>query len=646
MSETRKLTAILVSDVVGYSRLAGADEDRILARLRTLRSDLIDPTIAVHHGRIVKRTGDGSVIEFRSVVDAVRCAIELQNAMIERNAGVPPERRIEFRVGIHVGDVVEESDGDLMGDGVNVAARLESIAKPGAICLSEQAYWQVKGRLDVAVTDLGPTELKNIAQPIHVYSLQVGVPAQAKPAEPVTPAAPAPQKRRFGLAPLAALLAALLIVVAGGAWWFLNANRPASVATKTPAEAARLSIVVLPFANLSGDPAQDYLVDALTDGLTTSLARSPENFVIARNTAMTFKGKPVDAKAIGKDLSVRYVLEGSVQPSGDRMRVNAQLIDAGSGAHLWADQFDTPRADLLQTQDAIVARLANTLNFQLIYAEGARVNRTPAANRDAEDLALQCSAGMWKAGPIGKEADAAFALCEQALAIDPNNVRALTALGNKFWFPAALGLSSDPKGDFERADELESKALALDPNDTWAHSLKGWILLAHGRNEEAVAEFERALTLDASFADADVGLGFDYMRLGEFDKSFEYFDKAIWASPHDPWLAHFYGGKAFANFGLKNYDQSIEWARRAIAINPNIANMHLNLVAALALTKHGAEAREALQRYLALPSSGPKTIAACKAHIESQHWLPAGVSERMYDGLRKAGMPEGEAKTN
>ncbi len=321
MSETRKLTAILVSDVVGYSRLAGADEDRILARLRTLRSDLIDPTIAVHHGRIVKRTGDGSVIEFRSVVDAVRCAIELQNAMIERNAGVPPERRIEFRVGIHVGDVVEESDGDLMGDGVNVAARLESIAKPGAICLSEQAYWQVKGRLDVAVTDLGPTELKNIAQPIHVYSLQVGVPAQAKPAEPVTPATPAPQKRRFGLAPLAAALAALLIVVAGGAWWFLDSNRPASVATKAPAEAARLSIVVMPFANLSGDPGQDYLVDALTDELTTSLARLREPFVIARNTAMTFKGKPVDAKAIGKDLGVRYVLEGSVQPSGDRMSI-------------------------------------------------------------------------------------------------------------------------------------------------------------------------------------------------------------------------------------------------------------------------------------------------------------------------------------
>ena len=360
----------------------------------------------------------------------------------------------------------------------------------------------MKRRLDLAVTDLGPTQLKNIAEPIRVYSLQVGVPAAGEAGGTRDAAAPTPQKRRFGLAPLAAALAALLVVIAGGAWWLLNANRPASVATKAPAEAARLSIVVLPFANLSGDPGQDYLVDALTDELTTSLARIRDTFVIARNTAMTFKGKPVDAKAIGKDLGVRYVLEGSVQPSGDRMRVNAQLIDAGSGAHLWAEQFDTPRADLLQTQDAIVAHLANTLDFQLSQAEAARLKRTPAANRDAEDLALQCSAGAWKAGSIGKEADAAYALCEQALAIDPNNVRALMALGVKFWLPAALGLSSDPKGDLERADELESKALALDPDWTWAHDVKGGILRAQGRDEEAVAEYERALALDPSNVDA------------------------------------------------------------------------------------------------------------------------------------------------
>ena len=368
MSETRKLVAILVSDVVGYSRLAGADEDRTLARLRGLRSDLIDPAIAAHRGRIVKRTGDGSIIEFRSVVDAVRCAIEVQNGLVERNAGVPEDRRIEFRVGIHVGDVVEESDGDLMGDGVNIAARLEGIAKPGAICLSEDAYRQVSGRLDMEVTDLGPTELKNIgeADPGLFASGRRPRPSRSRDSEAVKPAAPTPQKKRFGLVPLAAALAALLVVIAGGAWWLFDANRPASVAANAPAEAARLSIVVLPFANLSGDPGQDYLVDALTDELTTSLARIRDSFVIARNTAMTFKGKPIDAKAIGKDLGVRYVLEGSVQPSGDRMRVNAQLIDAGSGAHLWAEQFDTPRADLLQTQDAIVAHLAHAIDLQLI----------------------------------------------------------------------------------------------------------------------------------------------------------------------------------------------------------------------------------------------------------------------------------------
>jgi adenylate cyclase len=647
VTETRKLAAILVADIVGYSRLASTDEDRTLARVRGLRSDLIDPAIAAHHGRIVKRTGDGAIIEFRSVVDAVRCAIEVQNGLIERNAGV------EYRVGIHVGDVVEESDGDLMGDGVNIAARLEGIAKPGANCLSEDAYRQVSGRLEMEVTDLGPTQLKNIDRQIRAYSLQVGVPAKpkpTKPAEPVTPTAPALQKRRFGLAPLAAALVALLILIAGGAWWFLNANRPASFAAKAPAEAARLSIVVLPFANLSGDPGKDYLVDALTDELTTSVARIRDTFVIAHNTAMTFKGKPVDAKAIGKDLGVRYVLEGSVQPSGDQMRVNAQLIDAGSGAHLWAEQFDTPRADLLQTQDAIVTHLARAMDVQLIEAEGARVKRTPAANRDAEDLALQCEAGNRKAGGIGKEADAASALCEQALAIDPSNVRALTQMGWKFLQLAQSGVSSDPKGDLERADELVSKALALDPDWAWPHVLKGDILGFQARYQEAVAEHERALAIDPSDVEAAASLGFDYTRSGEFDKSFEYLDKAIRESPHDPYLAHLYGAKALANFGLKRYDQAIELARQAIAVNPNyVQYIDATFVAALALTGHDAEAREALQRYLALPSTGPlKTIAAFKAYYSAGGGNPAKVetNERTYDGLRKAGMPEGPATTN
>ena len=285
MSETRKLAAILCSDVVGYSRLAGADEDRILARLRALRSDLIDPTIAVHHGRIVKRTGDGSIVEFRSVVDAVRCAIEVQTAMVERNAGVPEDRRIVFRIGIHIGDVVEESDGDLMGGGVNISARLEAMAQPGTICLSEQAYWQVKGRLDLAVTDLGPTQLKNIAEPVRAYTLEVGKPAEAKPTPAAMPASevksasvvvPPEPKKRSAPAPLASVITALLVVVAVGAWYFLVADRPPITATKATAPAR--SIVVLPLSNLSGDAGQDYFVDALTDELTTAISRLPSAF--------------------------------------------------------------------------------------------------------------------------------------------------------------------------------------------------------------------------------------------------------------------------------------------------------------------------------------------------------------------------------
>ena len=326
MSETRKIAAILVADVVGYSRLAGADEDRTLARLRALRSDLIDPTIAVHHGRVVKRTGDGFIVEFRSVVDAVRCAIEVQNGMVERNAGLPPDRRIEFRIGVHLGDVVEEADGDLMGDGVNIAARLEGIGEPGAICLSEDAYRQVKGRLDLAVTDLGPTRLKNIAEPIRVYSLEVGA---SRPGEAASAAAP-------------------------------EKSAP-----------PRLSIVVLPFANIGGDPEQEHFVDGVTESLTTDLSRIRGSFVIGRNTAFTYKGKAVDLKQIGRELNVRYVLEGSVQRGGNRMRVNVQLIDAETGNHLWAERFDKPLADLFDMQDEIVARLAGALNAAARRRRGA-----------------------------------------------------------------------------------------------------------------------------------------------------------------------------------------------------------------------------------------------------------------------------------
>jgi adenylate cyclase len=291
MSETRKIAAILVADVVGYSRLAGADEDRTLSRLRGLRSDLIDPAIAAHHGRIVKRTGDGILVEFRSVVDAVRCAIEVQNGTVERNAGVALDKRIEFRIGIHLGDIVEESDGDLMGDGVNIAARLERIAAPGSICLSEDAYRQVRDKLKEEFVDLGDHSLKNIARPVRVHAIKADASSLTLAAHSSTPESPRPP---------------------------------------------RLSIVVLPFANIGGNVDQEYFVDGVTESLTTDLSRMPGMLVIGRNTASIYKGKSGDLKQIGRELNIRYVLEGSVQRGGNRVRANVQLIDAETGNHLWA----------------------------------------------------------------------------------------------------------------------------------------------------------------------------------------------------------------------------------------------------------------------------------------------------------------------
>jgi adenylate cyclase len=404
--------------------------------------------------------------------------------------------------------------------------------------------------------------------------------------------------------------------------------------------------VALPFANLSGDPAQDYLVDALTDELTTGLARITGSFVIARNTAFTYKGKPVDVRAIGKDLGVRYVLEGSVLPSGAQVRVNAQLIDAESGAQVWAEQFDTARADLLQMQDDIVTRLVRALEYELPEAAAARVKRTPAANPDAEDLAVQCGAAIRKAGFFGKDAEAGYHVCEQALAADPNNVRALATLSVKFWLPVAMGASADPGSDLERADQIVSKALALDPNYAYNHHFKAIILLQRRRVDEAIAENERAIALDPSLADAFENLGDDNTLLGRFEKSLEFYDRAIRLSPHDPGVFLWFSFKAFAYFGLRQYDQAIEWARRSIAINGNFAYARASLVAALSLSGHDTEAHEALQNYLAIPRNGPNTIAAWKAYwarITDSHSDPRilETKDRMIEGLRKAEMPEG-----
>jgi adenylate cyclase len=381
MAETRKIAAILVADIVGYSRLAGADEDRTLSRLRGLRSDLIDPAINAHDGRIVKWTGDGALIEFRSVVYAVRCAVEVQNGMAERNAGLPPQRRIDFRIGVHFGDVAEEADGDLMGDGVNVAARLEGVCEPGGVCLSEQAYWLVKGRSDITASDLGPIKLKNIADPVRAFSLQIGLPPTAKPMPPVRSKRPA--LRLAGVA----IVAALAMVPDWRPWSTPKPDVLSAALYDKLTTAPRLSIVVLPFEFLASDPDQQNFADAFTDDLTAEVSQLKDSFVIGRDSASPYKERPVDAREIGGRLGVRYLLEGSASRVAGAIRVSAQLISTETGAQVWEDRFEGEAAQIGQMQKDFVARLAHLLGAQVVKTESPPTVRKqpvapPAIDRD------------------------------------------------------------------------------------------------------------------------------------------------------------------------------------------------------------------------------------------------------------------------
>jgi len=632
MTETRKLAAILVSDVVGYSRLTSTDEDRILARLRTLRSDLIDPTIAVHHGRVVKRTGDGAIVEFRSVVDAVACAIEVQGAMLERNAEVAPDKRIEFRIGIHLGDVVEESDGDLMGEGVNIAARLQSVAKPGGICISDDAYRQVRSRLDLQVTDLGAVPLKNISEPMRVYSLEVNAPAEARPARPAEGVQSAPKTRGYVAPYFAPIAAVLVLVAAAGGWYFLGGRL-----TK-PAPAPRLSIVVLPFANLSGDASQDYLGDVLTEELTTSLSRLPDTFVVSRTTAFAYRGKAEDVKAIGKELGVRYALEGSTQKSGSRIRVTAQLIDAETGAHLWADQFDANQGDMLDMQDEIVTRLAHSLQIQLTAVEASRVNRTHPENADAEELAMQCEAGYLRWGVMPSAAQPAFALCERALEIDGRNVRALSILAIRSQVGVINFISDDTKDELRKADEMSARALALDPNNYFTHYARA-LFLSYGRPDEAIAEAERAHALNPSFLATYIALASANLSAGHAEKAVEYVESALRLSPRDPLAYAFLRTKGLGLFALGRYEEASEAYRQSLAVNPELQDGYAMLTASLAMMGRDDDAREMLRRYLALPA-GVKSIAQYKTRQPYDSPFLRELNDRVDQGLRKAGMPE------
>jgi adenylate cyclase len=642
MSETRKIAAILVSDVVGYSRLAGSDEDRTLARLRALRSDLIDPTISVHHGRIVKRTGDGSVIEFRSVVDAVRRAIELQNGMAERNAGVPPERRIEFRVGIHLGDVVEESDGDLMGDGVNIAARLQSICEPGGACLSEDAYWQVRDRLKESFADLGVKQLKNIARPVRAYGLMAAALAAARTGGPgLHPAAKGRGASRRWPA-LAAALAVAIFAAGGYAWHAGYASRlmGASIADDKRATAPRLSIVVLPFENLSGDKEQDYFADGITDDLTADLSHLPDSFVIARNTAFTYKGEPVDVKKVGRDLGVRYVLEGSVRRVGENITLNAQLISTETGAHVWADRFDGERSKLGQLQVEFVARLARSLDMELVKAESLRAMRERPDNPDAADLAMR----GWALFSSNAGMDEPISLFERALALDPQNVRAMTGLTNALVWRVTSFSSKDPAGDIALAEKTIGAHLALEPDNSAAHAMKGWVYFAKRQWEQAMAEEETAIADDRNNVDAHAAAGLFKLFLGRSEDGFTGLETALRLSPRDRRLPNWQYYICHLHTHLAQWEQAIEWCNKAHAGNPGDLYPLVDLAAANAWAGHEKEAKAAVTQ---LQEVHPGFTVQTWAGV---HWTDDPTFNAQYarivEGLRKAGVPEGEKKTN
>jgi TolB-like protein/class 3 adenylate cyclase/Tfp pilus assembly protein PilF len=585
----RRLSAILAADVAGYSRLMHSDEEATHAKLTALLADAVDPAIAKHGGHIVKHTGDGFLAEFPSAVEAVRAAMQFQARIHEVTTGDAEDRRIAFRVGVNIGDVIVEPH-DIFGDGVNIAARLEGIAEPGGICISSSAYEQVIGKVAVEFSDLGERSLKNIARPVRAYA--------------VVPKGSGGATRTGG---------------------------------ETPGthSVPRLSIVVLPFANLSGEPEQDYFVDGIAESLTTDLSRISGSFVIARNTAFTFKGKAMDVQKLGRELNVRYVLEGSVQRGGNRLRVNVQLIDVETGNHLWAERFDKPIADLFDMQDEIVSGLANELNAQLIEAEARRAERS--LHPDGMDLCFRGNSCGNK-GVTAENMAQAREFFERALTLDPQNIEALVGIAAVDGISAAFFIVSDRDARLATAEATLIKALSLSPHHARAHMVLGGVQIVTKRAAQGIRECERALALDRNLADAHASIGCAKVFIGRGAETEAHIQEAFRLSPRDTgafrWM-HFAG---LAKLHLGADAEAVVWLRRCLEANRNYPIAHFLLAAALALLGSLEEARAAVRAGLALHPTF--TIRRTRGRMSDDPTFRAG-GERIREGMRIAGVPEG-----
>jgi adenylate cyclase len=595
----RRLAAILAADVAAYSRLMSVDEEGTHSRLQAHLRHVVDPKIKEYGGRIVKNTGDGMLAEFPSAVNVVRCAVEIQRAMIDRNAEIPEGECIRFRIGVNVGDVIVEPE-DIFGDDVNIASRLEALAEPGGIYISRAVRDRIGERLPYSFEDMGNQSLKNIGRPVHAYVISAAAVASL-PQIPST----------------------------------AEVTRPTTSST-----APRLSIVVLPFVNLSNDPEQEYFADGITDDLTTDLSRISGSFVIARNTAFTYKSKPVNVKQIGQELGVRYVIEGSVRPAGRQVWVNVQLIDAESGAHLWAERFDVDLANLDEAQGKITGRLARSFDLQLAAVVGRRMERERTANPDAQALVLRGRACLIRSASsqTREEAQRAF---ERALVIDPQFIDAKIYLASTLVITLLDGWSRSPQEDQARAEQLLLDALEQDSNRAPAHFAMGMLRRIQGALTEAQIELERAIALDRNHGGASYQLGLVLAFRGQPEAAIPYVEKAIWLSPQDPNLGIFLAVLGACHLLLGHADQATDLLRRGRAANPRYWYIHFWLAGALGLKGDLDEARAALVKALEL-----KPEVGSLAQYQAQHpWEtdPEYLALRAKTrdaGLRRAGFPD------
>ena len=623
----RKLTAILSADVEGYSRLMGEDEDATIRTLTTYR-ELMSTLIQKHRGRVVDSPGDNLLAEFLSVVDAVRCAVEIQEELRVRNAELPENRRMHFRIGINLGDVVEEQER-IYGDGVNIAARVEGLAEGGGICISGTVYDSIKNKLTLSYESIGEHSVKNIKEPVRVYRMRVGPEA----------AAPVVTTEKGGLRkwPRTGLMAVAVLVLAAGAWAIWNFYfspppiEPASMDRMAFPLPDRPSIAVLPFDNMSGDPKQEFFSDGITEDIITALSKTPRLFVIARNSTFIYKGKPVKIQEVAEELGVRYVLEGSVRKSDDKVRVTAQLIDALKGMHLWAEKYDRDMEDIFAIQDDITREIIAALQVKLTEGEQARIWSRGTQNTKAYEAALESLEYFRRFNPDD------VILCrkkaEEAIALDPNYPFAIALLAWSHLVEVWNGWSKSPGESMKKAVELGQKTLTLDENYEGAHSLLGSIYLVQKQWDKAIEAGRRAIELSPNGADANGIFGITMSHVGRREEAITLFKKAIRLNPSSPnWLYHNLGG---AQILAGDYQEAITSLKRVIEKNPNHVPARFYMIVAYSLLNQDEKARMQVEEYLKLRPS---------ANIESWRKRSTFKNEadikRVAAALRKAGLPE------